>query len=106
MMTIGEIITTHSVKVCPLCGASEFVRDYSREETYCNKCGLVLMSAFQYVGLEKVDNVIPFSAPSEARDGIHYKWIHKDDKGKFNNRNATRFKHSIPNRKLMIKGHR
>ena len=103
---MAQIVTTHKVRVCPQCNGSDFRRDYSREETYCNKCGLVLQSAFQYVGLEKIDNVIPFSAPYEARSGIHYNWIRKEDKGKVNNRNATTFKHNIPNRKLMIKGHK
>ena len=101
-----EIITHHRIKVCPHCGASDFIRDFKREETYCNKCGLVLMSAFQYVGLEKIENITPFSAPFEARHKVHYSWIHKEDKGKTNNRNVTNFKHNIPNTKLMIKGYK
>ena len=101
-----EIMTSHNVKICPQCNGSDFRKDYTREETYCNTCGLVLQSAFQYVGLEKVENTIPFSAPHSARDGTHYNWIYKEDKGKVNNRKTTRYKHNIPNRKLMIKGHK
>lgn len=103
---MAEITTTHTVRSCPQCGASDFIRDYKREETYCNNCGLVLSSAFQYMGLSKIENVIPFSAPSEARHKVHYSWIYKEDKGKTNNRNVTNFKHRIPNSKLMIKGHK
>ena len=93
------IMTTESVKCCPLCGNSEFVKDYVREEVYCNKCGLVLQSAFQYVGLEKIENVIPFSAPSEARKGVHTRYRKAPVKPK-------NYRHNIPNRKLMVKGHK
>jgi len=97
------VITTETVRKCPLCDNEVFIRDYEREETYCNKCGLVLSSAVQYIGLEKIDNIIPYSAPV---DGSAKRWIHKGDKGKFNNKGITRYKHNIPNHKLMRKGHR
>lgn len=93
------IFTEKETKCCPICNNTEFVRDYVREETYCNHCGLVLSSAFQYVGLEKVDNVIPFSAPVEARRGVHIRY------NKFKTRHKS-YRHNIPNRKLMIKGHK
>lgn len=93
------IFTEKETKCCPICNNTEFVRDYVREETYCNKCGLVLSSAVQYCGLEKVDNVIPFSAPSEARRGVHIRY------SKIKTRHKS-YRHNIPNRKLMIKGHK
>jgi hypothetical protein len=93
------IFTEKETKCCPICNNTEFVRDYVREETYCNKCGLVLSSAVQYCGLEKVDNVIPFSAPVEARRGVHIRY------NKFKTRHKS-YRHNIPNRKLMIKGHK
>lgn len=93
------IFTEKDVKHCPMCDNTEFVKDYKREEVYCNKCGLVLSSAVQYVGLEKVENVIPFSAPVEARRGIHTTFSRTP-------KNPKNFRHNIPNRKLMIKGHK
>lgn len=93
------IFTEKETKCCPICNNTEFVRDYVREETYCNKCGLVLSSAVQYCGLEKVDNVIPFSAPVEARRGVHIRY------SKIKTRHKS-YRHNIPNRKLMIKGHK
>ena len=93
------VMTTETVRYCPNCNGTEFVRDYVREETYCKECGLVLSSAFQYVGLEKVENVIPFSAPSEARRGVHIRY------SKVKSRHKS-YRHNIPNRKLMIKGHK
>ena len=93
------IFTEKETKCCPICNNTEFVRDYVREETYCNHCGLVLSSAVQYCGLEKVDNVIPFSAPVEARRGVHIRY------NKFKTRHKS-YRHNIPNRKLMIKGHK
>lgn len=95
------MITTETVRTCPLCGGTEFVKDYKREETYCNNCGLVLQSAFQYVGLEKVENAIPFSPPSEARKGVHFRWYDKSNIGKVNNRKNTKYRHNISDRKLM-----
>lgn len=103
---MAQIVTTTHVRHCPVCNGTEFRKDYVREETYCNNCGLVLSSAFQYVGLEKVDNVIPFSPPAEARKFVHYKWIDNKDKGKANDREITNYQHRIPNRRLMIKGHK
>ena len=97
------ILTSDYVKVCPVCGNDDFRKDYKREELYCNKCGLVLQSAVQYVGLEKIDNVIPYSAPSEARVGVHLKLLDKSMLGRVNNRKSTRYKHNIPNWKLMRK---
>lgn len=88
------------VRVCPLCGNDEFVKDRRRAETYCNKCGLVLSSAYQYVGLEKVDNIIPYSAPYDAK-GVH---IGKTKVGRFNNRKTTNYRHNIPNWQLMKRG--
>ena len=101
---MSEIITTETVRVCPNCNSNELVKDYVREEVYCNHCGLVLQSAVQYVGLEKVDNVIPYSAPAEARVGVHGRWIYDDEKGKRDSHNITNYRHSIPNYKLMKKG--
>lgn len=95
------MITTETVRHCPHCGNTIFTKDYKREETYCNKCGLVLQSAFQYMGLEKVENVIPFSAPSEARDGVHLRWHTRQEWGKVNNRKNTVYRHNISDRKLM-----
>ena len=82
------ILTEKETKCCPICNNTEFVRDYVREETYCNHCGL-----------EKVDNVIPFSAPVEARRGVHIRY------SKIKTRHKS-YRHNIPNRKLMIKGHK
>lgn len=96
-------MTTEHTRVCPLCHGEELVKDYKREETYCNDCGLVLTSAFQYVGLEKVDNIVPFSAPASARKGIHTNHRHRNELGK-NPRHIKNYRHSIPNSKLMIKG--
>lgn len=93
------ILTEENVRHCPNCDSTSFVRDYVREETYCNGCGLVITSAVQYVGLEKVDNIVPYSAPSEARRGIHIRY------GKVKTRHKS-YRHNIPNRKLMIKGHK
>lgn len=93
------ILTEKDVKYCPICNNTGFVKDYKREEVYCNKCGLVLSSAVQYVGLEKVENVIPYSAPVEARRGIHSTFSRTP-------KNPKNFRHNIPNRKLMIKGHK
>lgn len=93
------ILTEKEIKCCPVCNNTEFVRDYVHEETYCNKCGLVLSSAVQYCGLEKVDNVIPFSAPVEARRGVHIRY------SKIKTRHKS-YRHNIPDRKLMIKGHK
>ena len=91
------IMTTETVRHCPNCNGTEFVKDYKREELYCNSCGLVLTSAFQYVGLEKIDNAIPFSAPSDARRGIHTRYNSTRQRSKH-------YRHNIPNSKLMIKG--
>lgn len=93
------ILTEDKVKCCPICGSTDFVRDYVREETYCKECGLVLTSAFQYMGLEKIENVIPYSAPSDARRGVHIRY------SKIPSRHKS-YRHNIPNRKLMIKGHK
>ena len=93
---VREIIT-----VCPQCNSSDLERDYSREELYCNHCGLVLSQAVQYNGDVKVDNIIPFSTPFEARDGIHTRWISKDKKGMINPSRITNYKHNISNEKLM-----
>jgi len=98
------IMTSEYVRSCPQCGSQDFVKDYKREETYCNECGLVLQSAFQYMGLEKITNVIPFSAPAQARNGVHMRWHNKEDKGNSNNR--TRYKHNISDNKLMRYGRR
>ena len=87
------------LRYCPLCNHDEFTKDYSRQEVYCNNCGLVVQSAFQYMGLEKIDNVIPFSAPVEARRGIHTRYRKAPVKPK-------NYRHNIPNSKLMRKGHR
>lgn len=95
------VITTETVRSCPHCGNTTFIKDYKREELYCNECGLVLQSAVQYVGLEKTENVIPYSAPSEARDGVHLRWHRKSSDGKANNRNNVRYRHNISDRKLM-----
>ena len=95
------MITTETVRTCPQCGNTTFVKDYKREELYCNKCGLVLQSAVQYVGLEKIDNIIPYSAPSEARKGVHIRWYDKDNIGKVNNRKSTKYRHNFSDRKLM-----
>lgn len=103
---MAQIMTSEHIRQCPLCGSEDIIKDYKREETYCNKCGLVLSSAFQYVGLEKVDFEIPHSPMAEARNGVHYSWIDEEDKGKINNRKTTKYKHRIPNRKLMIKGYK
>lgn len=91
------ILTEKDVKYCPICNNAGFVKDYKREEVYCNKCGLVLSSAVQYVGLEKVDNAIPYSAPSEARRGIHYRWGGSP-------RRPKTYRHSFTDRQLMRKG--
>lgn len=91
------ILTEDDVKCCPLCNSTSFAKDYVREETYCTNCGLVLSSAVQYVGLEKVDNVIPHSAPAEARRGVHYRWGGSP-------RRPKSYRHNISDRKLMRKG--
>lgn len=93
------ILTEENVRHCPNCNGSNFIRDYVREETYCSECGLVLSSAVQYVGLCKVENAIPFSAPSEARRGVHMRYSRVS-------LHPKSFRHNIPNRKLMIKGHK
>lgn len=103
---MAQITTTEHIRHCPVCNGTKFTKDYKREETYCNKCGLVISSAFQYVGLEKIQNTVPHSPAAEARHIVHYTWIYKGDKGKVNNRNITTYKHHIPDRKLMKKGHR
>lgn len=92
------IFTEDEVRHCPLCNSTSFARDYVREETYCTSCGLVITSAVQYVGLEKVENIVPFSAPSEARRGIHTRYNRTV-------RNPKRYRHNIPNKRLMVKGH-
>lgn len=91
------ILTEENVKHCPNCDSTSFAKDYVREETYCTSCGLVLSSAVQYVGLEKVDNAIPYSAPSEARRGIHYRWGGSP-------RRPKTYRHSFTDRQLMRKG--
>lgn len=103
---MAQITTHENLRHCPLCNGTDFKKDYRREETYCNTCGLVLSSAFQYVGLEKIDFEIPHSPAAEARHKVHYNWIYDEDKGKVNNRNTTSYKHHIPDRKLMRKGHK
>lgn len=100
------ILTYDTVRTCPNCDSANLRKDYRREETYCASCGLVLSSAFQYVGLEKVDNIVPFSAPASARAGIHKRHIHPDQIGKYANQNSTKYTHNIPNRKLMRHGRR
>ena len=97
---MSEILTTENVRVCPNCNSDELVKDYKREELYCNNCGLVLQSAVQYVGLEKCDFTVPYSAPTEVRS----KWLYGDGKGKIPHQDITNYKHSIPNWKLMKKG--
>ena len=99
-----QVTTTETVRQCPYCSNNEFTTDYKREETYCTHCGLVLTNAFQYVGLEKVHNTIPYSAPAMARDKVHHQWTHNEDRGKRDNRRTTTYKHNIPNWKLMLKG--
>ena len=98
------VMVSEYIRSCPHCGGEDFVKDYKREETYCNNCGLVLQSAFQYIGLEKITNIVPFSAPAESRSGIHMRWYDKGNKGKVNNRNHTRYTHNISDRKLMRYG--
>ena len=100
MIFMSEIITTETVHECPNCGHSDFVKDYDREELYCNHCGLVLQSAVQSVGLENCEFAIPYSPPSEVRR----KWLYSDDKGKLHNEDITNYRHKIPNWKLMKKG--
>ena len=100
------ILTDDNVRSCPNCNSTELVKDYKRDELYCAECGLVLTSSFQNVGLEKIDNVIPFSAPASARSGIHTRYVHSDEKGKISKPNGTKYKHNIPDWKLMRFGRR
>lgn len=95
---MAQIMTTETVRTCPLCDASEFTKDYKRAELYCNKCGLVLQSAIQYVGLEKISNVIPFSPPFESN------MVRNTDKAKIDNRRTTTYKHNLTNKQLMKYG--
>lgn len=96
------VMVSEHLKVCPICGGDEFVKDYKREELYCNSCGLVLQSAVQYCGLEKIDNIVPYSAPSSARNGIHFTYKSRQDYGKSSvSQNTTNYRHSIPNKYLM-----
>ena len=104
MIVVAQITTHERVRHCPLCESTDLIKDYEREETYCNNCGLIISSAIPYVGLEKIDTVIPYSAPYEARDKVHYGWVREEDKAKMNNRRTTRYKHNMTNRQLMKKG--
>lgn len=98
-------ITTHErIRECPLCESKDIKVDYEREETYCNNCGLIISSAIQYVGLDKIDTPMPYSPPYEARNKVHYSWVEEEDKAKMNNRRTTRYKHNMTNRQLMRKG--
>lgn len=101
-----QIITSEHIRQCPLCESNDLVKDYVREETYCNHCGLVISSSANYVGLEKIDYTTPHSPMAEARNKVHYSWVDEKDKAKINNRKTTKYKHRIPNRKLMIKGYK
>ena len=56
---MAEITTTEHIKVCPHCNGKELIKDYVREETYCNNCGLVISSAVTYMGLEKIYFPVP-----------------------------------------------
>ena len=98
-------ITTHErVRCCPLCESTDLVRDYEREETYCNNCGLIISSAVQYVGGQKFETPQPHSPSYSARKGVHYNFVEEEDKAKLNNRRTTRYKHNMTNRQLMKKG--
>lgn len=100
---MAEITKTEHIKACPLCGGTNIVKDYKREEKYCANCGLIISSAITYVGLEKVDFAVPHSAPSEARNGIHTRWTRKDTKGKTSHK-ITNYKHNLTNKQLMKYG--
>ena len=100
---MGQIMTSHHLRACPQCNGTEFVKDYKRSETYCNTCGLVITSAVQYVGLEKISNVVPFSAPTEARNTINHNWLKREDRGRVDNKDTTNYRHRYTNRQLMIR---
>lgn len=103
--TMAEIITTEQVRTCPLCDSADLVKDYKREEIYCNNCGLIISSAVTYVGLEKIHCPVPHSAPAEARNGVHLTWTHKNEKAKTNHK-ITNYKHRLTNKQLMKYGKR
>ena len=90
-------ISHERVRHCPLCNNDEFVKDFKRDELYCNKCGLVLQSAVQWVGLEKIDNEIPYSPPYDARRGIHTRY-------NSTRRRTKNYRHNISDKDLMKKG--
>ena len=98
--------TRETVSRCPHCLSADLVKDNSREELYCNNCGLVLYSAVQWNGLTKVENIVPYSTPFMARDGVHTRWIGKDRKGTMSAQKHTRYTHTMSDKYLMRFGRR
>lgn len=92
------------VKVCPLCGESNFIKDYKRAELYCGSCGLVISSPQVYCGTGKTYYPKPHSAPAEAENGVHYRWVHKSEKGKYSSYSITNYRHNLTNEQLMKRG--
>ena len=86
-----EIITT-----CPLCESKDLVKDYEREEIYCNNCGLILSDT-----ILTNHHIIPHSPSAEARNGVHKTWIRHEDKGRYNNSETTNYRHNMSNEELM-----
>lgn len=98
------ITTTEHIRFCPFCNGKDLVKDYKRDELYCHNCGVVLTNPYPYVGLEKVESIVPHSAPHNVRSGIHFNYVHKDQLGRFDNRNTTSYRHNLPNWQLMKRG--
>lgn len=92
------------VTLCPNCNGNDLRKDYKREELYCNSCGLVLSSAVQYVGLTKIQNIVPYSVPMEVRDGVQIRWHRKEDLGKTDPMEITRHRHNMSDDMIMRKG--
>ena len=99
---MAEIMTSHHIKDCPICGGTEFMQDLEREEIYCNNCGLVLSTSHSWN--EGLKTIIPHSPMAEARNGVHYDWIDFNDVGRLNNRDTTNYRHKHSNKQLMRKG--
>lgn len=64
-----KLLTGHK---CPECESTKIMEDYSKAETYCTTCGLILSTTDHYVGVEKIRVTRPYPI-YRLVENIHYK---------------------------------
>lgn len=87
---------------CPNCNSIDIVKDFHRDELYCNECGLVLSQPYDDVNVECA---LPYGYSQDCRRGVQVlarkKTTNETPQSKIMN-----YRHNINDSKLMIKGHK